>query len=127
MLIQIWCTLAVYQVIQDLRLHLAAAQGWKEDEISWHNLMARIASYAAKPAYWGMDLRSWLITRAPDLALTKRGVRKRRPEGLPKATLKACKKPPALPDPALILSRKAANKRHYETKDPKELIIAGLS
>jgi len=34
-LIQIWCALAVYQILQDLRLDIAMANDWNEDEVSW--------------------------------------------------------------------------------------------
>jgi len=77
-LIQVWCTLAVYQVLQDLRLDIAAANGWPDDDVSWEKLTRRIAWYAGKPRT--VPLREWLITNAENLFVRKSGTRKRRPE-----------------------------------------------
>ena len=86
-LAQIWCTLAVYQIMQSQRLEIAHAQGLKADDISWERLMRRIQNYAMltgpKP-----PLRAWLVTR-PKLA--KEGVKYRRPKTLPDEVVKECR------------------------------------
>lgn len=127
MLIQVWCTLAVYQVLQDLRLHIAAANGWHEDQVSWLNLMRRISWYAEKPGKYGTDLRSWLVTKASVLALEKRGVRKRRREALPPATLRACQKVPEPPNPQALNLSKARQSKPQPRAEPSKTIIGRLS
>jgi len=74
-LIQVWCTLAVYQVLQDLRLDIAASQGWPCDDVSWEILMRRIAWYAGQPG--DVSLRDWLVRNASRFNIRKTGTRKR--------------------------------------------------
>jgi hypothetical protein len=97
LLIQIWTTLTVYQVLQDLRLEAAASIGCRDNEISFLNLIRRISWYAEKPKK--KPLRQWLREEAPKLYLQKRGTRKRRLLELPKDVLSECLPPP--PSPAL--------------------------
>jgi hypothetical protein len=124
-LIQIWSTLTVYQVLQDLRLEIACASGWRDDDVSWYNLMQRISWYAERER--GKSLRSWLVSEAPRLSLQKRGTRKRRIEELPSDILAECLPPPQPPDFGQIHSRPP---RQGDRKAPKRrspLIVAGLS
>lgn len=127
MLIQIWCTLAVYQVLQDIRLEIVSANGWREDEVSWYNLMQRIAMYATSPADYDVDLRTWLVSKAPDLYLKKRGTRKRRREALPEEVLKACRRTPAPPDPRSLKTSTPRQGSPEPRKNPSEIIVGGLS
>jgi hypothetical protein len=127
MLIQIWCTLAVYQVLQDLRLQIAGANNWREDEVSWLNLMQRISLHVESPPSAGPDLRTWLIDNAESLYLKKRGVRKRRRDGLPKVVLNECKKTPPPPDFSRLKSRTPHQSKPEPLKDPRELIVGRLS
>jgi len=124
-LIQIWSTFTVYQVLQDLRLEIATARGWRDDEISWTNLMRRIAWYAEDPDK--LPLRKWLVKNASKLNLQKRGQRKRRMTVLPKKVLKDCLPPPSPPDPTLITSRTARQGDQKPAKQRFPLIIGGLS
>ena len=80
-LIQIWCALAVYQILQDLRLDIAVANDWNEDEVSWEMLMRRIDLYSHLcPA---SPLRDWLVQEGARLFLKKRGCRHRCPISRP--------------------------------------------
>lgn len=101
-LIQVWSTLIVYQVLAHLRLEIAAQNNWREDEISWLRLMRRIGWYLERPDPT-RGLRQWILDESPTLMLEKRGVRKRRATSLPTALLKqiAASNPPPI-DPALV-------------------------
>jgi hypothetical protein len=83
-LAQIWSTLTVFQILQDLRLEIAAAQGLNEDQVSWHRLVYRISLYARVPEPKPPP-REWLLA-APKLA--KQGQRLRRALHLPADVLK---------------------------------------
>lgn len=41
--------MAVYQVLQDLRLDIAVSNGWNEDEVSWERLTRNIGIYTFYP------------------------------------------------------------------------------
>jgi hypothetical protein len=125
-LIQIWCTLTVYQILQDLRLEIAATQGWSEDEVSWYNLMQRIAWYAMKSAQIGGTLRQWLIDEASDLSLKKRGVRNRRRKELPVEVLEDLDGPVVMPDLAQLSTRKARQGKPAPRTMESALVLAGL-
>lgn len=85
-LAQVWSTLTVYQLLQDLRLQVAEAQGRNADDVSWERLVRRIAIYTELPAP-KPPLREWLPTRE---RLEKRGTRVRRAKELPAEVLAAC-------------------------------------
>jgi len=107
MLTQIWCTLIVYQVLQHLRLEIAAKNGWHEDEVSWMNLMIRIGWYLERPDAT-RSLREWILDESPRLLLKKRGVRKRRATSLPRAILdEIALSKPAHPNAAAAKTRTA--------------------
>jgi hypothetical protein len=127
-LIQIWATLAVYQILQDLRLEIAAQTGWQEDDVSWEMLMRRIGWYAERPPA-NMSLRGWLVTQAHRLNLRKRGVRARRLTQLPAEVLAACQPPPPLPplpDPLEREARQGDKGRRCRPRRART-IMAGLS
>jgi len=128
-LIQVWCTLAVYQVLQDLRLEIATANGWNEDEVSWEMLMRRIAWYAQRLVPTHKTLRDWLVQDGARLFLKKRGVRRRRLTALPESVTAACDPPPLLPDLPLIDPRKArqGDQQRRCRKNVPETTMAGLS
>jgi hypothetical protein len=86
-LIQVWSTLSVYQVFQDLRLDISVKRKMDIEDISWVNLIRRIAMYVSEPVP-GQTLREWLTNPKLDLLLAKRGTRKRSPDKLPKPLLK---------------------------------------
>lgn len=96
-LIQIWSTLIVFQVLVHLRFEIAAQNNWREDEISWMRLMRRIGWYLERPDT-RRDLRQWILEESPTLMLEKRGVRKRRATSLPTIVEKqiAASKPPPI-------------------------------
>lgn len=125
MLTQVWSTLTVYQVLQDLRLEIAATTGWHEDDVSWEMLMRRIGWYARDPQ--DVPLREWLCSHAERLCLKKRGTRKRRLAGLPPDVLLDLLQPPPDPDLGALSTRKARQSDPCPLKDPAELVKAQLS
>jgi hypothetical protein len=125
MLTQIWSTLTVYQVLQDLRLDVAAASGWHEDDVSWEMLMRRIGWYAKDPP--NKTLREWLCSEAEGLSLKKRGVRKRRLQELPPDVLAQAIPPPPDIEMDKILPRTARQGDPHPLKNPSKLVKASLS
>jgi len=128
MLIQIWSTLAVYQVLQDLRTQIASANGWDEDEVSWTNLMRRMSGYMGQPDLpqrRGHSLQSWLVAEAEHLFLKKRGVRKRRREKLPRAILDSCRRT-RRPDLRQLEPRFARQGDVRPRKSVNDMLVAGL-
>lgn len=79
-LAQIWSTLTVYQVLQDLRLRAGEAHGCGCDDISWFNLMQRIGWYSLERS--SLSLSEWLLDTSRPLFLQKRGKRQRVPAEL---------------------------------------------
>jgi len=77
---QVWATLTVYQVLQNLRLKAAQAHGCGTDDISWYNLMQRIGWYAREQSK--LSLTDWLMDTSAPLFLEKRGQRLRVPKEL---------------------------------------------
>lgn len=127
-LIQVWCTLVVYQVIQDLRLELAASKGWKEDEVSWEKLTERIGMYVRRAASDGRSLRDWLVQGASGRLIKKAGCRHRRRTALPDDVVAASDPPPVLPDPLPIPPRKPRQGDHRRSaNETQDMIIAALS
>jgi hypothetical protein len=124
-LIQIWTTLTVYQVLQDLRLELAATIGCRDDDISWLNLMRRISWYAEKPAT--VPLREWLNKKAQKLYLEKRGIRKRRLDELPSDVTSQCLPPPPPPNLDGLKPRTPRQGDTSRARRPRPLFIAALS
>lgn len=126
-LIQVWCTLAVFQVLQNLRLDIAASAGWKEDEVSWQMLIRRIGWYAeGRPP--SKPLRTWLVEDAERLSLKKRGCRRRRITALPDAVAAACDPPlsySAFPPIPPRKPRQGDQRRSQKTARPT--IMGGLS
>jgi len=125
-LIQIWCTLAVYQILQDLRLDIAVSNSWNEDEVSWEMLMRRIGLYAYQSVL-PKPLRDWLVQDGARLFLKKRGIRHRRITRLSDAVAAACDPPPPLPDLPLIPPRKPRQGDHRRSRKTRATIMAALS
>jgi hypothetical protein len=125
MLTQIWSTLTVYQVLQDLRLEVAAATGWREDDVSWEMLMRRIGWYARDLPQ--ETLREWLCTKAEGLCLKKRGTRKRRLEQLPDEVMAEVMPAPGDPDLAALRVRSARQGDPYPLKSSEDLVNAKVS
>jgi hypothetical protein len=124
MLIQIWSTLIVYQLLQDVRLELAATLKWREDEISWEMLMRRVAWYAEQsPA---VPLAQWLVSRAESLNLKKRGVRQRRRTELPHQVLSDLLPIPPDPDPDALPSRTSRQGDPHPLKKDHEILLVQL-
>jgi hypothetical protein len=126
MLSQIWATLIVYQVLQDLRLDVAHAAGWKEDDVSWEMLMRRIGWYAKHPAE-GPTLRGWLCADPDGLWLKKSGVRQRRISELPPEVLAAALPAPDDPDVKSLKLRKARQGDPTPLKHSNKLLKVSLS
>jgi hypothetical protein len=91
-LAQIWSTLTVYQVLQDLRLRAGVAHKCGCDKISWYNLVARIEWYVHERS--PLSLADWLLDTSRPLLLEKRGQRLRVPKSLTGRLGKDLKKPP---------------------------------
>jgi len=104
-LCQVWLTLALHQVFQELRLALAVRLGTKEDEVSWVMLMRRVEWYT-REAGETRSLRDWLLDEAAQLHLTKRGVRQRRRQALPQEVLEACAQVAWNPEQVMTCPRK---------------------
>lgn len=127
-LIQVWCTLIVYQVVQDLRLDIAASKGWKEDEVSWMKLTENIGMYVRRPSPDGRSLRDCLVQGASEVLTKKSGCRRRRRTALPDEVAAACDPPPAVPDLPPIPPREPRQGDHRRSgKETQDLIIAALS
>jgi hypothetical protein len=80
-LIQLWSTLTAYQTLQVLRLDIAAAAGWREDEVSWQALMQEIQWYIQDAPC--ETLRQRLCANPQSLGLKTQGTRQRRRKDLP--------------------------------------------
>ena len=89
---QVWATLTVYQVLQNLRLKAALAHKCGTDDISWYNLMQRIGWYAREQSK--LSLTEWLLDTSAPLFLEKRGQRLRVPKELDGQLGKDLAKPP---------------------------------
>ncbi len=124
-LIQIWSTLTAYQVLQDLRLEIAQKSGWKDDDVSWQILMRTISWYPESRREW--PLRTWLIKNAEKAGLKKRGVRKRKDDGLPTLVLEACLPPPPSPHVGKLTSRRARQGKPEPRKTSSITILACLA
>jgi len=79
-LAQVWATLTVYQVLQDLRLRAGKVYGCGVDKISWYNLMQRIGWYGYEQR--SVTLSEYLLDGSKTMALEKRGQRERVPTKL---------------------------------------------
>ena len=75
-LIQLWATLLLYQLLDALRAAVARARAWGPDEVSWPLLMEAIGMYARQPR--SQPLPAWLISHATDLDLRVAGVERRK-------------------------------------------------
>jgi hypothetical protein len=124
MLTQVWATLTVYQVLQDMRLEVAHAHGWDEDDVSWEMLMRRIGWYAeSRPQ---KPLGDWLCEHVRPDHLKKTGTRKRRSTELPTQVLEELKQAGPDPMPSDLRVRKARHGDCYPLKDPALLVHAKL-
>jgi hypothetical protein len=70
---QIWTTLTIDQVPQDLRLDLAPAASLTADDISWTSMTRHIVWYIEQPE-GKPPLRTWSKDNATHFALAKHGV-----------------------------------------------------
>ena len=123
-LAQIWTTLTIYQVLQDLRLELAAAAGLGADDISWTNLMRHIAWYIEQPE-GKPPLRTWLKDNATQFALAKRGTRPRRARQLAPEVLASLREPKAALDPTVLHARRPRQGKPGPVR-PSIITVAGL-
>jgi hypothetical protein len=124
-LIQIWSTLTVYQVLQNLRLEIAREHGWEDDDVSWTSLTRWIGWYGDKIRE--ASLRSWLCEGAKEMGLKKRGVRKRKRDRLPADVLKACHPPPPSPTINDLVSRTARQGKPQPRIGPLLIIVGALA
>ncbi len=122
-LIQLWCTLCVYQVLQHLRLAVAAAHGWDADRVSWERLVRQIGFYAQLSK--APPLGEYLTAAACAPDLIKRGTRTRRKD-LPAATRAACEPPPPLPDAIDLTSRRPHQGQRSARQKDTVTTVAGL-
>jgi hypothetical protein len=119
---QLWSTLAVYQVLQTLRLKIAQQAGWEPDDVSWEILMRTLARYPR-----GASLLEWLLLPEQLRWLKKMGVRPRRHSHLPAEVLEQCQGPPGLPTGLLLQPRKARQGTHHRPRTKElTLLVAGL-
>lgn len=125
-LIQVWCTLCVYQVLQRLRVQIAAEHGWDADQVSWQRLVQTIGIYPEQ-RLGALTLEAFL--RHPHMApsLKKAGQRPRTRTELPAAVRASCLPPPA-PPPDWDLSSRVP-RRHKPTPRTVDTVkaVAGLA
>jgi hypothetical protein len=127
MLSQIWATLTVYQVLQDLRLEAAQAAGWQEDDVSWEMLMRKISDYTRWPPP-GQTLRQWLCSEDGREWLKKSGTRRRRITELPRQVQDEALPPPDDPTPEVkAMRRKPRQGDPTPLKNPSKLLKVTLS
>lgn len=122
-LIQVWCALCVYQVLQHLRLVVATSQGWDADRVSWERLMRAIGFYAQLPN--ARPLVEYLCTPATARDLAKQGTRVRRKELSPKVRA-VCEPTPALPDDLNLNPRKPRHGKPEARTKRTITVVAGL-
>jgi hypothetical protein len=123
-LAQVWTSLTVYQVVQDLRLDIAHARGVGADDLSWVRVMRHLAIYTQK-ASPKPPLREWLGASA---RLVKQGTRKRGAKELPKEVAAACQQGQAsVPKVGPVPKRKARQGKPAPRKKGPELTVGGLS
>ncbi len=125
MLIQIWTTLTVYQVLQDLRLEAAASIGCRDNELSFLNLLRRISWYAENPKK--TPLRQWIKENAPKLYLQKRGTRQRKLVELPHDVASECLPPPPSPVLGDLKSRTPRQGDISRARRKRPLFVVTLS
>ena len=124
-LAQIWTTLLLYQVLQDLRLELAAAAGLGADDISWTNMMRHIAWYIEQPE-GKPPLRTWLKDNATNFAFAKRGTRPHRARQLDAEIVASIRKPKAALDPTVLRARRPRQGKPEPVR-PSIITVAGLT
>ena len=122
---QVWASLLVYQVLQHLRLTVAVAAGWQEDEVSWEMLMRRVPWYIEDAS--DEALEAWLTRQAATLLLKKRGVRARRKDSITAEHRRPCELPSAPLDLPLLETRPARNDGNYGRTAPCRWEMAGLA
>lgn len=122
-LAQVWATLTVYQVLQDLRLRAGKVYGCGVDKISWYNLMQRIGWYGYEKR--SVTLTEYLLDGSKTMALEKRGQRERVPTKLTGKLAKTIKAntPEWLPPP----SRVARQGKPEDAPDLTNTTLAGLN
>ena len=108
LLIQVWCTLLLYQVLDALRAHVGRALAAPTDEVSWPLLVEAIAMYAEQPR--PAPLATWLATHARDLDLHIRQP-ERRKRFTPDRALAADLRTPPAPLPLATLAPQRDKRR----------------
>jgi len=124
-LIQIWSTLTVYQVLQDLRLQIAQRHGWEDDDVSWTSLTRWIGWYGERKEE--TPLRIWLLEGAQKFGLKKVGVRKRKSDKLPEEVLEECEPGPPPPPLDVLRSRTGRQGKPEPRIGTTEIILAALA
>jgi hypothetical protein len=124
-LIQIWSTLIVYQVLQNLRLDIAAAAGWDADDVSWAILVMRIGWYTERPRT--ESLRAWLTQGAKRLSLKKQGTRPRRRDDLPPEVDEAVRRPPRMPSLSELAVQVARQGKPKPRRTSTMVVVGGLT
>jgi len=123
MLLQLWSTLIIYQILQDLRLEIAATHGWDDDDVSWTMLRRYITMYSAKDRA-GQTLVDYLKLPRKHASLKKAGVRQRRLTELPNNVLDAIlQKPTATPE---ALPSRKPRQRTWTKKSAKRVFTVPL-
>jgi hypothetical protein len=108
LLIQVWCTLLLYQVLDVLRAQVGRALAAPTDEVSWPLLVEAIALYAERPRTTA--LARWLTDHARDLDLHIRQPG-RRVRFAPDRALAAALRTPPTPLPLATLAPQRAKRR----------------
>lgn len=117
LLIQVWCTLLLYQVLDALRAHVGRALAAPTDEVSWPLLVEAIAMYAEAPR--ADALAAWLAAHARDLDLRVRQPERRKRFAPDRALAAALRTPPA-PLPLAALAPQRAKRRPSRARPKPE-------
>ncbi len=109
----------MYQGLPALRLEIAQAGGWKEDDVSWEMLMRRIAWHTQHPVA-GQTQREWLCADPERRWLKKSGTRQRRISELPSEVLAEALPPPDEPATTKQPSKRKAG-RGVNVETPEQI------
>lgn len=123
MLIQVWCTLCVFQVLQHLRVVVAASQGWEADRVSWERLVRAIGFYAQQVD--PLPLVDYLCVPRQARDLVKQGTRVRRKD-LSASVRAACEPTPKLPEGVDLSARRPRHGKPQSRRKQTITIVANL-
>ncbi len=124
LLIQVWCTLLLYQLLQVLRTAVATSLTWQHDEVSWPKLVEAITLYAEQPRT--DSLRTWLESHAAPLELRVRQPKRRKRVTFDGAIVTQLRTPPVPLTLAAITPRRPIRRPSRVKRRPSERFLANF-